>query len=142
MWIIYQGVEERKGVLSQSGKPYDCWVMSGIKKGFGQNDEDKPYEKVLFDSTAITVIEKGLNRNGMSLLQFLQKACKPGDLLVVKSERDRNGIWRWTQIENKTVDLPTYEPLPDGNIQAPAAPAFTPEPPVTESIPSEYRRPF
>ena len=135
MWVIYQGVEERKNMVSNAGNKFDCFVLHGIKKGY-QGEPDKPYEKILFPSTAITVVERGLLRNGMSLLQFLQKACQPGDLLDVKSERDRNGTWRWTQIEKKGDNIPTYEPLSDedfSKLSTVAAPAVSAAPSVTPS---------
>ena len=135
MWVIYQGIEERKNMVSQAGNKFDCFVLQGIKKGYN-GEPDKPYEKILFPNTTITVIERGLLRNGMSLLQFLQKACKPGDLLIVKSERDRNGTWRWTQIEKKDDSMPTYEPLSDedfNKLSTVAAPAVSAAPSVTPS---------
>lgn len=109
MWITYQNVEEKKGLPSRSGGTYDAWILSGIKRGF-DGTPDEPYSKVIFDTTTVSVKEKGVVRRGQSLLQFLQKACSPGDTLVIKSERDGK-FWRWSLIENRSGVKPAYTPL-------------------------------
>lgn len=135
MWFTFEKIEERKGLVGKSGKPYDAWVVSGTKRGF-QDSPDSPYEKTIFDNNVVTVVEKGVTRRGQSLLQFFQKAVKPGDTLSITSERDGK-FWRWAKIENIAKSVPTYEPLSDEeaeklrNIQsAKASEDFTHEVPV------------
>ena len=115
MIFLYDSVTQVKDRISKQGKRYDCWVVKGSKKGF-DGSPDLPYEKTIFETDTITVIERGINRPGCSLLQFLQKACKQGDSLTIVSERDGK-FWRWASIqkyEGRTNrPLPTYEPLPD-----------------------------
>ena len=98
-------------MVSRQGKKFDGWVIHGTKKGF-QETPDEPYTKTIFDNQSITVVEKGVVRRGQSLLQFLQKAVKPGDTLSIQSERDGK-FWRWTKIENRSQENPSYEPLTD-----------------------------
>ena len=111
MWLVFEGIEEKKDMVSRQGKKFDGWVIHGTKKGF-QDSPDEPYTKTIFDNQSITVVEKGVVRRGQSLLQFLQKAVKPGDTLSITSERDGK-FWRWTKIENRSVANPSYEPLTD-----------------------------
>lgn len=109
MWLAFEKLEEKKNMVSRNGKTFDGWVIHGIKKGY-QETPDEPYTKTIFPNQTITVVEQGINRHGQSLLQFIQKAVKPGDTLSITSERDGK-FWRWTKIENRSVALPTYEPL-------------------------------
>ena len=111
MWLVFEGIEEKKDMVSRQGKKFDGWVIHGTKKGF-QETPDEPYTKTIFDNQSITVVEKGVVRRGQSLLQFLQKAVKPGDTLSIQSERDGK-FWRWTKIENRSQEKPSYEPLTD-----------------------------
>lgn len=111
MWLVFEGIEEKKDMVSRQGKKFDGWVIHGTKKGF-QETPDEPYTKTIFDNQSITVVEKGVVRRGQSLLQFLQKAVKPGDTLSIQSERDGK-FWRWTKIENRSQENPSYEPLTD-----------------------------
>lgn len=114
MIFLFDSVEQIKDRVSRQGKRYDCWVVKGKKKGF-DGAPDLPYEKTIFETDTITVIEQGITRPGCSLLQFLQKACVPGDSLTVVSERDGK-FWRWASIQKYTgkgsKPIPTYEPLP------------------------------
>ena len=111
MWLVFEGIEEKKDMVSRQGKKFDGWVIHGTKMGF-QETPDEPYTKTIFDNQSITVVEKGVVRRGQSLLQFLQKAVKPGDTLSIQSERDGK-FWRWTKIENRSQENPSYEPLTD-----------------------------
>ena len=111
MWLEFEKLEEKKGMVGRSGKKFDGWVLHGTKKGF-QEDPDAPYTKTIFDNQVITVVEKGVTRRNQSLLQYLQKAVKPGDTLKITSERDGK-FWRWSKIENRSSEQPTYEPLTD-----------------------------
>jgi len=119
MILVFESIEEVKDKISRQGKRYDCWIVRGKKKGF-EGAPDMPYEKTIFPTDTITVLEQGISRPGCSLLQFLQKACKPGDSLTIKSERDGK-FWRWANIQKYEGrggfggDLPTYEPLPVGH---------------------------
>ena len=115
MILRFDSVEQVTDRISRGGKRYDCWVVKGLKKGF-DGAPDVPYEKTIFETDTITVFEQGVTRPGCSLLQYLQKACKQGDSLTVKSERDGK-FWRWTSIskyerQGDGRKLPTYEPLP------------------------------
>lgn len=113
MYLIFDKLEEKKNQIGRSGKPFDCFIVHGKRKGF-QDAPDTPYTKTIFDTSTVTVVEKGINRPGCSLLQYFQKAVKPGDVLKIVSERDGK-FWRWASItkwgEGRT--LPTYEPLDD-----------------------------
>lgn len=113
MILIFDKIKEMPDQISKSGTRYDCWRLYGKKKGFN-NGPDMPYEKTVFESDTITVIEQGITRPGCSLLQFLQKACKSGDSLTIKSEQEGR-YWRWCSIEKylgqRNREVPTYEPL-------------------------------
>lgn len=111
MWITFQSIEEKKNIPSRNGKTYDAWILSGIKRGY-DGEPDAPYEKIIFPETAVAVREKGVVRRNQSLLQYLQKACKPGDTLIIKSEKDGK-FWRVVSIENRNDNVPSYEPLTD-----------------------------
>lgn len=118
MWLIFNELEERKGMMSKAGKPFDAFIVKGMKKGF--NDEpDTPYEKVIFDTSTVAVTEKGIYRDNLSLLQYFQKQAKPGDSFFIKSERDGK-FWRWAHIEKvgDRAPKPTYEPLTDADVSA------------------------
>ena len=115
MILIFESIEEKKDMVSREGKRYDCWHLKGKKRGF-EGAPDLPYSRTIFPTDTITVIEQGITRPGCSLLQFLQKACNPGDSLTVKSEKDGK-YWRWASITKFIPGgrpLPTYEPLPEG----------------------------
>lgn len=112
MWFIFDKIEERKGLKGRSGKEYDAFVVCGTKKGF-QGEPDSPYEKTIFPNTPVTVIEKGVTRPNQSLVQYFQKACHPGDTIIITSEREGR-FWRWAKVENRsTSNVLSYEPLTD-----------------------------
>ena len=111
MWIIFDKIEERNDLVSKAGKNYTGFILSGTKKGF-EGTADEPYEKVFFDTQTATVIEKGVSRPGKSIVQFFQKACKAGDMLVIRNEKDGKN-WRIVSIENISGKKPSYEPLPE-----------------------------
>lgn len=112
-WIVYEGLEYETDRVSKAGKKYDCYVMKGTKKLYPDGEE--PYAKVFFDNSSTTIIEKGVARPNISVVQFLQKGCNPGDLLVIKNVR-RGGKWELESIENRTTNrgggtVNDYEPL-------------------------------
>lgn len=112
MWIVFDSITRHDDLVSsKTGNTYTGYVLKGTKKGF-QGEPDAPYEKVFFDTQATTVIEKGVSRPGKSVVQFFQKACKPGDTIIIKNERDGKN-WRIVSVENIAGKVPTYEPLPD-----------------------------
>lgn len=111
MWLTFESIEEKKNMPARNGKTYDAWVLSGIKRGY-EGSPDEPWSKVIFPQTAVAIREKGVLRRNQSLLQYLQKACKPGDTLIIKSEKDGK-FWRIVSIENRNENVPTYEPLTD-----------------------------
>lgn len=112
-WITFESIDFEEGRTSKTGKKYDCYVMRGTKKGF-DGVADAPYEKIFFDNSATNIIEKGVVRPGVSIVQFLQKACNPGDVISLKNVR-RGGKWELESIENKTTSrgggAADYEPL-------------------------------
>lgn len=111
MWVVFDSITYEPKLQSKKGTTYAGWVMKGTKKGFG-DDPDQPYEKVFFDSSATTIIEKDIARPNLSVVQFLQKACKSGDTIVMRNERDGKN-WRIISMENVSGKCPTYEPLSD-----------------------------
>ena len=117
-WIIYEGLDFETGRTGKSGKKYDCYVMRGIKKGFPP-EPDAPYEKVFFENSATTIIEKGVARPNVSIVSFLQKGCKPGDMISINNVR-KQGRWEVESIENKTTSkgktAVDYTPLGDDEL--------------------------
>lgn len=115
MWLKFDSIDYRENLEGQSGKKYSAWVVSGTKKGF-KGEPDQPYTKVLFENQTITVIERGITRPGQSVVQFFQKAAKPGDVFDIKSERDGK-FWKWITITKLEDNNPTYTPLTDEEVQ-------------------------
>ena len=78
------------------------------------------YEKILFDNTATTVIEKGIERPNCSIVQFFQKACSPGDIVIMKFVRRGGNMWDIASVEKlgESRNLPTYEPLTEEQAKA------------------------
>jgi hypothetical protein len=140
-WVTFNSIEFEEGRTSKSGKKYDCYVLRGMRKGFPP-DVDAPYEKVFFDNSSVTIIEKGVARPGISVVQFLQKGCKPGDMLSLKNVR-RGATWELESIENKTTSrgggAKDYEPLSDE--EASAAYAMQMQPMTDPSRPAAPRTP-
>lgn len=115
-WITFERLEYDPAMVSRTtGKTYAGYRLQGIKRGYG-NMPDAPYEKVLFDNTTATVIEKGVKRPGMSVIEFIKKAVQPGDTIDMKQQR-RGQFWEITTIENITNKTPTYEPLSDSEAE-------------------------
>lgn len=82
MWLKYEGIEFKKGLVGKSGRSYDAWILKGMKKGF-DNEPDTPYEKTFFDNTTVTVEEKGVKRPGISIVSFFKNGCEPGDTIIM-----------------------------------------------------------
>lgn len=119
-WVKFEGIEFNEKCVGRSGKPFSAYVVTGTKMGsedFGTKDE--PFKKYFFENSAVTVIEKGIERPGMSAVQFFQKACNPGDTIIFKNVR-RNGKWDLVSIENRamTNSASDYEPLSDDELLA------------------------
>lgn len=114
MWFRFESIDEKHDLIGQSGKPYSGFVVSGVKLGY-QDTPDQPYQKVLFSNQACTIIEHGITRPGMSIVQFFQKAAKPGDVFDIKSEREGK-FWKWISISKREDNNPTYEPLTDEQV--------------------------
>lgn len=115
MWFVFDNIEHRTDLQGQSGKTYSGYVVTGTKRGF-DGAPDAPYQKVLFENQSCTIVERGIPRPGMSIVQFFQKGVKPGELLVIKSEREGR-FWRWSTITKRDEVIPTYEPLTDADVQ-------------------------
>lgn len=110
MWLNFSGVEYKTDLKNRDGKQYSGWVITGTRRGF-DGAEDTDWSRVIFENTPVTVIEQGIHRAGQSLLQFLQKACQPGDLLVIKSVR-KGTRWEIATIENRSINNKLeYNPL-------------------------------
>lgn len=114
MWFRFESIDEKHNLVGQSGKSYSGFVVSGVKLGY-QDSPDQPYQKVLFPNQACTVIERGITRPGVSVVQFFQKAAKPGDVFDIKSEREGK-FWKWISIAKREDNNPTYEPLTDEQV--------------------------
>lgn len=139
MWFQFETLAFEEGRVSRTGTKYNAWVLRGKRKGFS-GEPDTPYEKVVFENTTGTVIEKGINRPDCSVLQFFQKAVKPGD--IVKIKYVRNGQrWEFGTLEKlNDAANPTYEPLTDEQVNnIKAAQAATVAVPVENVVPSWVR---
>lgn len=116
MWIIYESCNLEEMVGKISGKKYTAYALRGMKKGFG-DAPDTPYLKPVFENQACSVKEQGVWRDGISIVQYLNKACKPGELLELRFDRSGPPPFDILSIEKKVLgqtnpeDLPTYEPL-------------------------------
>lgn len=115
MWFVFDNIEHRNDLKGQSGRTYSAYVVTGTRRGFN-GDPDMPYQKVLFPNQSCTIIERGIPRPGMSIVQFFEKAVTPGETLSIKSERDGK-FWKWDTISKMEETLPTYEPLTEEEIQ-------------------------
>ena len=86
MWLKFDEIKFETGLTARSGNKYDAWILKGVKKGVGDTP-DEDYQKILFDNSTCTVIEHGIERHNMPVVQFFQKAVKPGDLVAMKYSR-------------------------------------------------------
>lgn len=112
MWFIFDSIELKHDLVSRAGRTFTGYVLKGERKGYDK-DPNTPYEKILFENTATTVIEKGIERPNCSIVQFFQKACSPGDIVIMKFVRRGGNMWDIASVEKlgESRDLPTYEPL-------------------------------
>ena len=138
MWFQFDTLAFEEGRTSRTGTKYNAWVLRGKRKGF-KGEPDTPYEKVVFENTTGTVIEKGINRPDCSVLQFFQKAVKPGD--IVKIKYVRNGQrWEFGTLEKlNDAANPTYEPLTDEQVSSIKAAQAAVVAPVENVVPSWVR---
>lgn len=120
MWFIYDKIEFKDDLVSRAGKRYSGWLLQGEKKGFN-GEPNQPWQKTLFESTAATVIEKGIDRPNCSVVQFFQKACQPGDTVIITQERrvGTANMWDIVSVQKlgDNAPLPTYEPLTEEQLQ-------------------------
>lgn len=131
MWLIFDSLEHKTDLISRKGTTYSAYVLKGTKKGMAEKP-DEPYEKILFETTACDVIEKGITRPNCSVIQFFQKAVKPGDTVVMKMVKGSGpNMWNIESLENLRTKIPTYEPLPD---TVEAVPVVTPAPSVPDWV--------
>lgn len=112
MWFIFDSIELKHDLVSRAGRTFTGYVLKGERKGYDK-DPNTPYEKILFENTATTVIEKGIERPNCSIVQFFQKACSPGDIVIMKFVRRGGNMWDIASVEklDESRNLPTYEPL-------------------------------
>jgi hypothetical protein len=96
-WITFKSIEFKDDLVSKAGAPYSAYVLKAVKRGF-EGEEDAPYEKILFEGRPVTVIEEGVARPGISVVQFFQKACKPGDLVIMRNVR-KGKNWELDSVE-------------------------------------------
>lgn len=111
MWFVFDNLEFKRGLKSaRTGNSYDAWVLSGTKKGF-KDTPDEPYERKLFDNTAATIVESGIERPGLSVVQFFQKGVQRGDTVKITFARRNNG-WDIDKLENLRASAAApYEPI-------------------------------
>ena len=100
-WITFNSIEFDKDRVSKAGKKYDCYVLRGTKKGFSPA-EDEPYEKIFFENSTAPILEKGVLRQGISIVSWLTNAVKPGDMIKIKNVR-RGANWEIESLENITT---------------------------------------
>lgn len=111
MWFIFDSIEQRDDLKSRAGRTYSAYILKGERKGYG-DEPNTPYEKVLFETSACTVIEHGQHRPNCSVVQFFQKAVNKGDTVIIKFVRGKApNMWDIESLENLQGNLPTYEPL-------------------------------
>lgn len=116
-WITFKEIEFKDDLVSKAGNPYAAYVLTGTKRGFA-GDKDEPFEKILFEGQPVTVIEKGIRRPGISVVQFFQKACKPGDLVIMRSVR-KGTRWELESVElgRNSSGAADYVPLTEEQIK-------------------------
>ena len=113
MWFIFDSIEHRTDLVARSGNTFSAYVLKGQRKGYDK-EPDTPYEKKLFETSSCTVIEDGIERPNCSTVQFFQKACVPGDIVIIKFVRRNGSMWDISTVEklsNSKSNIPTYEPL-------------------------------
>lgn len=137
MWVEFDKIEFQDNLRSRSGSEYSAWVATGTKQAY-KDVPAAPWRKVFFENQATTVVERGMPRPGCSIVQFLKKGVSKGDILVIKSERDGPTFWRIVSMENKSRNMPSYEPLPEESkpavLQSIPAPSFLPKEEYTDSM--------
>lgn len=119
MWFVFNNIELKHDLVSRAGKTFTGYVLNGEKKGYN-GEPNTPYQKILFENTVATVIEQGIERPNCSVVQFFQKACRPGDIVIMKFSRRGGNMWDIASVEklSNSSELPTYEPLTAEQVQA------------------------
>lgn len=114
MWLTFNSIEYKSNLISaKTGKEYSAYIVKGMKQKYPAGTGEEPWERTFFDTSTATIIEQGINRPNKSIVQFFQKAVRPGDRVEIKSEK--SGLfWEISSLENitnKGREVPTYEPL-------------------------------
>lgn len=132
MWLTFNSIEYKPNLVSpKTGKEYSAYIVKGMKQKFPMGSGEEEWQRTFFDTTTATIIEQGINRPNKSVVQFFQKAVRPGDKVEIKSEK-AGAFWEIVSLENitnKGREVPTYEPLsPEElesikNMTAPTIPA-------------------
>lgn len=120
MWLTFNSIEYKPNLVSpKTGKEYSAHIVRGTKQKYPMGSGEEPWERTFFDTSTATIIEQGISRPNKSVVQFFQKAVRPGDKVDVKSEKV-GPYWEITSLENitnKGREVPTYEPLSPEEIQ-------------------------
>lgn len=130
MWFQFGSITERE-FESKAGKPYTAFELVGIKKGW-QSEPDSEWSRKIFRQDAVTVIENGVKRPGISLVSYFQNAVKPGDVIIVKQERN-GSFWDIKTVE-KLGAQNGGEPEEYTPLDAEQAPALK----EAEELPADY----
>lgn len=86
MWVAFESLTKEERISKKTNEAYECYVMRGTRLG-GKDTPDEDYEKILFDTTAVTVIEDGgMEFPNSSAVQFFQY-LKPGDVVTLMFSR-------------------------------------------------------
>lgn len=99
MWVDFEKIELRSDLTSTKGRKYSAYIVSGNKRGWGDEPDDPTWSKPVFPDAMSKVID----RNGemeMALHEFFEM-CEPGDLIAIENKKE-NGYWRMVSVENKT----------------------------------------
>lgn len=136
MWVKFDKIEYKDDLKSKrTGNTYSAYVVSGTKMGY-KEAPDEPWQKVFFDNSSTTIIEKGVARPNMSIVGFFTHGLKEGDRIEIKNERIGSN-WEIQYIK-KMDEIPTYVPLTEEEAAriaaeqnaptrtAPTAPTYTP----------------
>ena len=116
MWVVFENLEFRTDLESKKGNKYSAWIMSGIKKGW-QEEEDSPYSKQFFDGTFVTVKDRK-GEVEMDMKEFFE-ACEPGDTVVLENKKD-GANWKVVSLENKNRSVLPDSMVPVSNSASPA----------------------
>lgn len=109
MWLEFRSIDKETRRSQKTGKEYSCYVLRGNKLGT-ERFPGGPYERTVFDNTAVTVIEDGKELNNTSLVQFFQKGVKSGDIVTMTFAQSVNKeiltVERGKVSKNGSFDMP------------------------------------